>query len=156
MIDGKIKDEILADNVWSIELQNSIDETVAFPDVPAAAKAVVIDLGNATYINSYGIRNWVKWAEELTQKVPGQKIEIAKMPLSFIRAFSLIKEVLPPKVKIQSFYANYFCSECDEELAILVENLANVKVPEGNCPKCNHPLELELPIELYKSLLLKQ
>lgn len=135
--------------VWRIQLQGRVDEVLEFPhNVPSNAKSAQVDLGDVTYFNSSGIRNWVNWVAA----VHGSNIEMTleRAPFSFIKSAVAVREVLPPWINVKSFFVNQYCPKCETETETLIENRDGVQLPEDCCPKCQTNMEREIA---YSSIL---
>lgn len=148
-MDGEIRHTLDAKGSWIVELFNSIDETVTFPQLPKGAAKVLVKLGKVTYINSSGVRNWAHWLRQLSLV----NVHISEMPLSFIRAAETVMEVLPDRVNVDDFYLNYFCDNCNLEKADLVINNDKIALSQKKCPDCGEPMILELPDESYRNIM---
>lgn len=151
-MEGKITKSDLGNGAYRLDLANMIDEELKFPEDFNGLRSLTIDLGAVTYINSSGIRNWVRWMEGLQKKAAGLKIEFLRIPLPFVRAIEVVRLMLPDKAVVHSFNYDVFCEDCNEELSQLVTNTAGTKLPEIKCPKCGAKMQSELKPEAYMPL----
>lgn len=121
------------------------------PQVPAGD--LTIDTGGVTFINSTGMREWMRL-------VRGIK---ARGVVTFERvADVLITQMnLRPEfhgARVTSFHAQYVCPVCGAEAALLidavvyVEQLRRMEVPRLPCPECGQPMDLADFPERYLSL----
>jgi hypothetical protein len=113
---------------------------------------LVLDLAGITFINSLGIRNWIRMQ---------QAAQAAQVRLELLR----VAEVLVHQLNIMpaargvsmvtSFYAPYVCDHCDLEQTVLLDvrtygaDIARKRAPAAKCVDCNGALELAEPPELY-------
>ena len=106
--------------------------------------AVMIDCGGITFVNSYGIREWVRLLRGLEGHGPITLVSVAD-PL--MTQMNLIPE-FARRVQIRSFHAQYICPACGAEAVPLVDAIAHaaelavLRMPPASCPECGAEMEL--------------
>lgn len=130
-----INKQILQDEL-NVELIGAIDEDADFKELIGLEQRIInFDFKQVTMINSCGIREWIKFLENVSadstivyENCPQIIIEQINMVHGFFRKGSVIK----------SFYAPYFCERCGKEakVHILTEQVKNKKAPKVDCPNC--------------------
>lgn len=108
---------------------------------------------NVTAINSVGIRQFQIWIS----KIQCQKIRVFQCPKNFVFQLNMVKDFLPPRAIIESFYVPYFSEISGEERSILVNReIEYIKTEKGivlNLPiimdKNSNPMELDIVKEKY-------
>lgn len=130
-----------------VTLTGRIDDSAALVDLPARLPTgeIVIDTGGVTFINSIGMREWIRLLRSLRET--GRSVRLERVADVLITQMNLIAE-LKGAVTISSFHAQYVCPACGAESAPLVDALANLpllrqlKVPAIPCPECGAAMEL--------------
>ena len=93
-----------------------------------------IDFEGIERINSCGVREWAKTIKDLNIE-----IEYINCPPVVVEQFNMVPEFLGKKAKVKSFYARFYCEDCDiEELFLFdskqfLSNNDNLVVPEFLC-----------------------
>lgn len=78
---------------------------------------IQIDMENLTFINSSGIREWVKMMTLLKDR----KTIFKKCPVFMIRQANLVDGFFNDNTDILSFYVSYYNEEVDKEISVLYE-----------------------------------
>lgn len=137
----KIEKEQKADTVF-IKFTGSIDEDVDFSElVSTQSEKYVFDFDHVALINSCGIREWIKYLDQIKFKDMIYK----NCPQIIIEQINMVHGFIKPGCKLQSFYAPYFCESCDKEVKVhlLSASIRSKKAPAENCPDCNEQLEFD-------------
>ena len=104
-------------------------------NVPAGE--VVIDTEGVTFVNSVGMREWIRLVRALKGRVRLERVADVLMT-----QMNLIAE-LAGAVTISSFHAQYVCPACGHEGAPLVEaGTGLAAMPALPCPECGSAMEL--------------
>jgi hypothetical protein len=122
-----------------VTLTGRIDDTTSFADLPARLPAgeVVIDTEGVTFVNSIGMREWIRLVRALKGRL---RLECVADVL--MTQMNLIAE-LAGAVAISSFHAQYVCPSCGAEAQPLVEVTGRLAaMPALPCPECGSPMEL--------------
>lgn len=130
-----------------VTMTGRIDDSAALADLPARLPTVeiVIDTGGVTFVNSIGMREWIRLLRSLRES--GRPVRLERVADVLITQMNLIAE-LKNAVTISSFHAQYVCPACGAESAPLVDAVANapllrqLKVPAMPCPECGAAMEL--------------
>jgi predicted RNA-binding Zn-ribbon protein involved in translation (DUF1610 family) len=105
---------------------------------------VVIECGGITFVNSYGIREWVRLLRALEDRGAITLVAVAE---SLMAQMNLIPE-FARRVQIASFHAQYVCPACGAEAVPVVDavahaaELAALRMPPVPCPECGAQMEL--------------
>jgi DNA-directed RNA polymerase subunit RPC12/RpoP len=122
-----------------VTMAGRIDDTTSFAELPARLPAgeVVIDTEGVTFINSIGMREWIKLVRALKGRLRLERVADVLMT-----QMNLIAE-LAGAVMISSFHAQYVCPSCGAETQPLVEAAGQpAAMPAVPCPECRSAMEL--------------
>ncbi len=139
-------------------LAGSIDESAAVIDLlpRAADQKLTLDLAGVTFINSLGVRDWIRM-QQAAQK--------AKLAVQLDRVSEVLVHQLNMIIatrgdaKVTSFYAPYACDACGREESILIDavahhaELVNMQAPPATCPECKAQMAFNDFPERYFSFL---
>jgi ribosomal protein S27AE len=121
------------------------------PQVPAGN--ITIDTGGVTFINSIGMREWMRLVRGLKEK---GVVTFERVADVLITQMNLRPEF--HGAKITSFHAQYVCPSCGAEAALLIDavvyadQLRRMLAPKLPCPECGKPMDLADFPERYLSL----
>ena len=120
-----------------VTLAGRIDDAAAFAELPARLPAgeVVIDTEGVTFVNSIGMREWIRLVRALREA--GRAVRLERVADVLMTQMNLIAE-LRGAVTISSFHAQYVCPACGAEAAPLVD----ARLPPVPCPECGAAMEL--------------
>lgn len=127
--------QILPDEL-KVELTGSIDEDADFKELSGLAqKKIVFDFNGVTMINSCGIREWIKFVDDLSIS---SHIVYENCPQIIIEQINMVHGFVPNGAMINSFYAPYYCESCGKEAKIHLnaQDVKNRKAPKVKCPHC--------------------
>jgi len=101
-----------------------------------------IDFNDVKVINSCGIREWVNFIEKLGPAVP---IKYNNCPQIIVQQINMVDGFLSANASVETFFAPYFCEECDSEHVILLKgsDVATGAAPTQKCPDCNASEDME-------------
>jgi DNA-directed RNA polymerase subunit RPC12/RpoP len=119
-----------------LTIAGRIDDSASFAALPAQLPAgeIVIDTEGVTFVNSIGMREWIRLLRALAAT---HRVRLERVADVLMTQMNLIAE-LAGSVAIASFHAQYACPACGAEAAPLVdERLAPVA-----CPECGSAMEL--------------
>ncbi len=139
-------------------LSGSIDETSQLAELLALARdgRLVLDLGGVQFINSLGVRDWIRMQAEATKQ--NLSIELLRVSEPLIHQFNMIIATRGNS-HVVSFYAPYACDSCGREESLLVDAdahaaaLAQLLPPSQTCPECGAPMAFNDFPERYFSFL---
>ncbi|MCM2279196.1 MAG: hypothetical protein NDJ89_14055 [Oligoflexia bacterium] len=121
-------------------------------------KALKLDLGHVSRMNSCGVREWLLLMERLC-RFPNCSIVNANE--LFVEQANIIPGVFGKKatVKVESFQAPYHCGVCARDCIKLISpgqvriEEGELKAPEFRCEKCQGPMEFDWSEEEYFSFV---
>jgi anti-anti-sigma regulatory factor len=142
-------------------LSGSIDETSALTELLSRAQAgrLVLDLAGVTFINSLGVRDWIRMQGEASRQ--GIAIELRRVSEPIIHQLNMIIATRGTS-QVTSFYAPYACDGCGREESLLIDatanaaGLANLVAPAMPCPECAAPMAFNDFPERYFSFLVPE
>ena len=129
-----------------IVLAGRIDDSASLAALAAQVPAgdAVIDTAGVTFVNSVGMREWIRLMRALAARGPVVLERVADVLMTQI---NMIAE-LHGLATITSFHAQYACETCGAEHAPLVDAVANaallreLRAPALPCPECGGAMEL--------------
>src|SRR5258708_2978372 len=103
-----------------VKLGGVIDEDNELTDLTERIPSgtCVIDLAEIERINSCGVRDWVNWLTKVEKG--GAKIVLVECSPAIVSQINLVNNFTGSGV-VKSFFAPYFCTNCDREKVLLVE-----------------------------------
>ena len=141
-----------ADNTTTIKLSGCIDEDSRINQLfEGTLDNVIVDLNEITMINSVGIREWVNSIEAAQAT---KKITLLKIATSVVAQINMVAN-FTANSEIISFFAPYYCDECQEEQDFLLEydkdfpDKKNPVAPVFQCATCKNDLEFDDVEERY-------
>jgi len=140
-----------------LTLGGDIDDSASLTGFVAQLKRTpIIDLGDVTFINSVGVREWITFLGELTQR--GLKVTLRNVSEPMVRQMTMVIEARGDAI-VESFYAPYTCPVCGDERALLLQveqhkhALELLKPPPLPCPSCGAEAEFDEFPNRYLSFL---
>lgn len=139
-----------------VVLTGRIDDSAQLEPLAARLPAggVAIDASGVTFVNSVGMREWLRLVRVLRERGP---ITLERVSDVLITQMNLIPE-FGSSVQISSFHAQYVCPSCGHESAPLVDVAAHaaalqaMKAPKLPCPECGSQMDLGDFPERYLSI----
>ena len=134
-----------------------IDDSASFADLIARIPAgeVVLDTDGVTFVNSIGMREWMRFVRALRDG--GARIVLERVADVLMTQINMIPE-LARNVTVASFHAQYVCPACGAEAAPVVDAVAHaaglraLQAPALPCPECGSAMELGDFPERYLSI----
>lgn len=131
-----------------VKITGNLDQGFPFPD-PSSLKSetIIMDFDEMKLINSLGIRSFILFCEA----IPASKLIYKNCPCILVNQFNMVKSMITPRVRVESFYAPYFAPIAHEELEILItpEDVKNGLAPKRNHPKTGEELDFDDLDERY-------
>jgi anti-anti-sigma regulatory factor len=159
---GKLEITIEGDAVERrVTLVGRIDEAAHLDAMIAdvAAKLVVIDTAGVFFLNSIGVRDWMRLVRGLGDK--GSRLVLEGVSEPLVAQLNLIPNARG-KATVASLHAPYLCDGCGLDTAMLLsietyaDELRAMKPPVLRCPECGGAMHLaDLP-ERYFTFLAEQ
>jgi hypothetical protein len=115
---------------------------------------VVIDAAGINFVNSVGMREWIRLIRALRDRGPITLEAVSEVLITQMNQISQFRGV-----RILSFYASYACASCGCESSQLIDAVAQaavlrqMQVPKLPCPECRAAMELGDYPERYLSIL---
>lgn len=142
-------------------LSGAIDETSRLIELLARAQGgrLVLDLAGVTFINSLGVRDWIRMQGEATRQTVA--IELRRVAEPIIHQLNMIIATRGTAT-VTSFYAPYACDACGREESLLVDavahaaGLARLEAPAMACPECGAKMAFNDFPERYFSFLVPE
>jgi predicted RNA-binding Zn-ribbon protein involved in translation (DUF1610 family) len=144
--------------VRRIALRGKLDETSPISGRAAAwaAGEVTVDTAEIVFINSIGVREWMRLIRGLTER--GAKVRLDRCAEVIIEQINMIDDARGG-AEVRSFHAPYQCPACGLEASMLIDverhdaTLRRMQAPAMACPECGQPMELyELPEKFFSFL----
>jgi hypothetical protein len=134
-----------------------IDDTSPLGEIAARLPAgdTVIDTGGVTFVNSIGMREWVRLIRSLRAR---GTVTLEAVCEVLMVQMNLLAEFAGGGVRIASFHAGYVCPGCGGESMQLVDAVAHaaelraLRAPRLPCPECSAAMEFADFPERYLSV----
>lgn len=151
---GRIVLEIQGDVLM---ISGPIDESAQLPELVgrAASGRLVLDLSGVTFINSLGVRDWIRM--QAAAQRAGVTIELRRVAEPVIHQLNMI--IATRGARISSFFAPYACDGCGREESMLIDavaharGLAELSPPAMTCVECGAQMAFNDFPERYFSFL---
>lgn len=140
-------------------LSGSIDETSQLAELlsRAAGGRLALDLAGVTFINSLGVRDWIRMMTAAS--AAGLAIELRRVSEPIIHQLNMIIAARGT-ARVTSFFAPYACDACGREESLLVAcaapGLAEMQPPPQTCPECGAQMAFNDFPERYFSFLVPE
>ena len=139
-------------------LAGSIDESAALHELIGRAQnnRLVLDLGGVTFINSLGVRDWIRM--QAAAKKANVAVELRRVAEPLVHQLNMIIATRG-NAQVTSFYAPYACDACGREESLLIDAVANaaalvkLEPPPMTCPECAAQMAFNDFPERYFSFL---
>jgi len=138
----------------ALVLAGAIDETASIPELVARARSgrLVLDLAGVTFINSLGVRDWIRMVQLAQQR--NVALELRRVAEPIIHQLNMIIATRGT-ARVTSFFAPYACDKCGREDSLLVntDQVVEGQAPPQTCPECGAPMVFNDFPERYFSFL---
>ena len=139
-------------------LSGAIDENAGLNELLGYAQGgrLVLDLAGITFINSLGVRDWIRLQAAATQQRIA--VELRRVAEVIVHQLNMIIATRGT-ARVTSFFAPYACDACGREESLLVDaitnaaGLAQLQPPPMTCPECGAPMAFNDFPERYFSFL---
>jgi hypothetical protein len=139
-------------------LGGAIDEGAALHEMISRAQngKLNLDLAAVTFINSLGVRDWIRFQAAATQQNIAVQLRRVAEPL--VHQLNMIIATRG-NAQVISFYAPYACDACGREESLLIDAVANgpalvrLEPPPMTCPECKAQMAFNDFPERYFSFL---
>ena len=147
-----INKQILQDEL-TVELVGAIDEDADFKElIGLEQKTISFDFEKVSMITSCGIRDWIKFLENIPENV---HIKYRNCPQIIIEQINMVHGFFRKGASIESFYAPYYCEGCgvENKIHLKAEQVKNRKAPKMICQKCEEEMDFDAIESQYFSFL---
>ncbi len=132
------------------------DGAAVLSDLAAQLPAgdVMIDTDAVTFVNSVGMREWMRCVRTLRARGTVTLTRVADVLMTQIN----LRPELASSVRVTSFHAPYVCAACGAEATPLVDvathtaDLGRLRAPKLPCPDCGQGMDLGDFPERYLSI----
>jgi anti-anti-sigma regulatory factor len=135
-------------------MQGQIDERTDLSELGTRLeRLVVMDLEKVSFINSVGVREWIRMLRSLEDR--GVQVRMKRCSEAMIHQINMIVEAMGC-AEVESSFAPYLCEDCGYEGSMCLEVAANASqfrnmdAPQVPCPECNGTMEFdEIPARYF-------
>ncbi len=144
------------DEVTYVKLGGVIDEDNELVELTdrISPGTTVIDLADIERINSCGVRDWVNWLTRIERN--GAKVVLVECSPAIVSQINLVNNFTGNGV-VKSFYAPYFCPNCEREKVLLVEAgelpAHPNRAPICRCDECDGVMDFDDMEDSYFAFL---
>jgi hypothetical protein len=143
-----------------LAIKGAIDDKADVLGLMAHARhgRLVLDLGEIRFINSLGVREWIRLQQAAAKA--NVQIELYRVAVVIVHQLNIVLATRGTAI-VHSFFAPYICEECDAEHDMVLDErlhadaLAKCEVPPMSCPDCRRAMAFRDPPEIYFSFLAK-
>lgn len=139
-----------------VRLIGVIDEDNELSSLAAhlRGEAVVVDLSSVREINNCGTRDWVRWLEEVEKR---SEVVLVECSPAVVAKLNMVSN-FSGESYLRSFYVPYYCQDCNEEKALLVDidefsGDQQAKAPICRCDSCDSVMAFDELEESYFAFL---
>jgi anti-anti-sigma regulatory factor len=141
-----------------LRIAGSLDESSALLDLLGRARGgrLVLDLAGVTFINSLGVRDWIRMLAQAQQQQ--LDVELRRVAEPIVHQLNMIVAARG-KARVTAFYAPYACDACGREDSLLIDavehrsQLAKLASPAQTCSECGAKMVFSDFPERYFSFL---
>jgi hypothetical protein len=139
-----------------VRMEGVIDEDnplqTALPE--ASKKQILVHAGKVGWINSCGVRDWVRWLAALEARE--NDVYFVQCPPVLVGQINLVRNFGGERGQVVSFLAPFFCESCDREhLERMIPHQLSQppQVPEILCESCGSSMVFDELPESYFSFV---
>lgn len=139
--------------ITELRFSGVINEDAQFSSVgELQTNRIIFDFDQVTAINSCGIREWIEFVDNIEH---GVEVTYRNCPQVIIEQINMVSGFITRGASVDSFYAPYFCGECDNEIQLLLlsADLEEGKPPIKKCETCDNELEFDALEKQYLRFL---
>jgi hypothetical protein len=141
-----------------LRVAGAIDETAQLPELIRRAHSgrLVLELSGVTFINSLGVRDWIRM-QQLAQ-AQRLEVELRRVAEPIVHQLNMIIATRG-SARVTSFFAPYACDACGREDSLLVDavthrdRLSRLDPPPQTCSECGAQMVFNDFPERYFSFL---
>ena len=128
-----------------ITLRGQLDENADLnPLAKDVSGAATIDLSAVSFVNSLGLRVWIRFLLALSDK--DTEVTLVRCSEAMVHQMNMVVAA-QAGANIESFYVPYDCPSCGYSASLCVdvapniERLRKLEIPPQPCPECTKPME---------------
>lgn len=130
-----------------LTLAGRLDDTCQVSELAAQLPAghIVIDTAGVTFVNSIGIREWVRLLRALRERRSLVTLDgLADVLIVHMNVLAEFRGL----AQIASFHATYMCARCGYEASMKIDAVAHLdelrqmRAPRLPCPECGGTMDL--------------
>jgi hypothetical protein len=148
----------ITDQGDALLIGGAIDEAAALHELPARARngTLVLDLAAVTFINSLGVRDWIRM--QAAAQGSQLNVELRRVAEPLVHQLNMIIATRG-NATVSSFFAPYQCDSCGREESLLIDAIAHadrltrLDPPPMTCPECQSQMAFNDFPERYFSFL---
>jgi anti-anti-sigma regulatory factor len=112
--------------------------------IPRLGKKVVINFKQVEYVNSCGVRSWINFMRQISDK----DVTFEECTPEIVTQLNMIPS-FRGRATINSVYGAYQCDSCKTQALVLFKEGQNMPrnesdpVPSPGCPKCGKQMEMQ-------------
>ena len=137
-----------------LHLGGTIDEHANLVGLVESARdgQLVLDLGEIAYINSLGVREWIRMQQAAA--AAGVRIELRRVAEPLVHQLNIVFAARGVSI-VKSFYAPYECDDCECDELVLIDvtvhgqRLAQRLPPPMPCPRCKRLMMFSSDPDMY-------
>jgi len=142
-----------------VSLRGRLDESTGLSSRATAwtAAEVTLDTAAVTFINSIGVREWLRLLRAFADA--GVRVRLERCAEVIIEQINMIPDARGT-AEVVSFHAPYQCGACGLEAPMLLEvarhaaSMREMRAPPMTCPDCGQTMELyEVPERFFSFLM---
>ena len=139
-------------------IKGAIDESAGLSALLERAqdRRLVLDLGGVTFINSLGVRDWIRM--QTAAQRAGLAVELRRVAEPLVQQLNMIVATRGA-ARVTSFFAPYACDQCGREDSLLIDaitharGLSQLEPPAMPCAECGSQMVFNDFPERYFSFL---
>lgn len=139
-----------------VHFSGRIDDTAQLDRLASELPAgpIVLDTDGVTFINSIGMREWIRFVRAI--RAGGRQLTLERVADVLMTQMNMINEL--HGITVTSFHAQYACGHCGFESQPLIDAIANQQAlkmlapPRLPCPECGSNMDLADFPERYLSI----
>lgn len=158
--------KVVNGDVHEVFVEGSLGETSdLFKYRAEGAKTLIVDLSQATYINSVGVKTWILW----TVKLPATcTLHLRNCPLLFVNQVNTVVGFVPSTAVLDSIQLPWICPKCSSTQSILLSHGKDYEYSQAgkgpvfrlpkrvDCGKCRLEMEPDfMQVKVFSFLLRK-
>ncbi len=101
---------------------------------------VVVDLSGVDRVNSFGVREWIRFLNALV--AAGMRCALDGVSVPMVRQMNMIPQARDG-AEVRTIYAPYYCPACDDERTVKLASGARAAPDHAPCPTCGAEMEFD-------------